>query len=81
VVEELGLDLLEGLGARPRDSFDEVANATRPRGAAWAGVVAIELLDQLLRAADDTSTAPDARLRRDALASLARDLESTRSLR
>lgn len=53
----------------------------RPRGAAWARIVAAELLDKLLRAADNAVTALDARLRREAFAPLARDRESSRRLR
>ena len=52
----------------------------QPRSAARAWVVAAELLGQLL-ATHDAITALDPRLRREALASLARDLESTRRLR
>jgi hypothetical protein len=52
----------------------------RPRGAAWARIVAAELLDKLLRAADNAVAALDSRLRREALAPLARDRESSRRL-
>lgn len=53
----------------------------QPRRAARAWIIAAELLGQLLAAAHGAITAFDPRLRREALASLARDLESTRLLR
>ena len=53
----------------------------RPRGAAWARVVSAELLDELLAVTNHSMSALDSRLRREALAPLARDLESTRRLR
>jgi hypothetical protein len=45
-------------------------------GAAWAGVVAAELLDQLLVAADYAMTALDAGFGRVAFAPLTRNLET-----
>ena len=53
----------------------------QPRSAARAWVVAAELFGQFLAAAHDAITALAPRLGREALASLARDLESTRRLR
>jgi hypothetical protein len=53
----------------------------RPRGAARTGIVAAELLDELLAVTDDSMAALDAGLGREALAPLARDLESSRRLR
>ena len=51
-----------------------------PRGAARARVVAAELLDKLLGAADNTIAALDPRLGGEASAPLARDRESSRRL-
>jgi hypothetical protein len=48
-------------------------------GAARARIVATELLDELLAAADDARSALDARLRGEAPASLTGDLERRRS--
>ena len=53
----------------------------KPAPTAGARIVAAELLDEFLRAADNAVTALDSRLRREALAPFARDFESTRRLR
>ena len=49
-----------------------------PPGGAWAGIVATELLEQLLVAVNDPVAAHHAGLGREAFATLTRDLESTR---
>ena len=53
----------------------------QPRGAAWARIVAAELLDEFLPTADNAVAALDSSLRGEAFAPLARDRESSRRLR
>jgi hypothetical protein len=71
----------DGASRRQKQPLRRQQRLKRPRGAARARIVAPEPLDEFLVTVHDTVTALDAGLRREALAALARDLESTRRLR